>query len=169
MGKQFKKELGERLVTEKSTKDRSAREGFMELLAETKDLKPGMSYHALCPYIEKDERFKAVVEESDRAEYLHRYQQQEAKRLKEEEAKKDELKQKKYREEADALKQALKEDTDITHATDYHDIEQQFIDKNENWSSLREDDVKRYVKRHVKDLQREYDEAQREEREKQKK
>eukprot|EP00495_Collosphaeridae_sp_1-RS-2012_P000509 TRINITY_DN1042_c0_g1_i4.p1 TRINITY_DN1042_c0_g1~~TRINITY_DN1042_c0_g1_i4.p1 ORF type:complete len:270 (+),score=78.61 TRINITY_DN1042_c0_g1_i4:632-1441(+) len=77
--KQFKEELGERMVTEKRSKDRSAREGFMELLAETKDLKPGMSYHALCPYIEKDERFKAVVAESDRAEYLHRYQQQEAK------------------------------------------------------------------------------------------
>jgi len=167
--KQYKEELGERMVTEKRSKDRSAREGFMELLAETKDLKPGMSYHALCPYIEKDERFKAVAEESDRAEYLHRYQQQEAKRLKEEEAKRDELKQKKYREEVDALKQALKDDTDITHATDYHDIEQQFIDKNENWSSLREEDVKRYVKRYVKDLQREYDEAQREEREKQKK
>merc|ERR1719233_2455309 len=149
--KQFKEELGERMVTEKRSKDRSAREGFMELLAETKDLKPGMSYHALCPYIEKDDRFKAVLKESDRAEYLHRYQQAEAKRLKEEEAKREEIKQKKYREDADALKQALKDDSDITHSTDYHDIEQKYVDKNENWSSLREDDVKRYVKRYVKD------------------
>merc|ERR1719193_1475370 len=111
--KQFKEELGERMVTEKRSKDRSAREGFMELLAETKDLKPGMSYHALCPYIEKDERFKAVAEESDRAEYLHRYQQQESKRLKEEEQKREQEKEKQYRTETDALKQALKDDKDI--------------------------------------------------------
>merc|ERR1719320_291283 len=47
--------------------------------------------------------------------------------------------------------------------------ERKFIEKNDNWPGLREEDVIRYVKRHVKDLQREYDDAQREEREKQKK
>jgi len=167
--KQFKEELGERMITEKRSKDRTAREGFMELLAETKDLKAGMSYHALCPYIEKDERFKAVAEEADRVDYLHRYQIQESKKLKEEEQKRDEIKQKKYRVESDALKQVLKDDKEITHETDYHDIEQRFIDKNDDWPSLREEDVARYVKRHVKDLQRDYDEAQREMREIQKK
>merc|ERR1719320_921653 len=47
--------------------------------------------------------------------------------------------------------------------------ERKFIEKNDNWPGLREEDVIRYVKRYVKDLQRDYDDAQREEREKQKK
>jgi len=167
--KKFKEELGERLIMERRDKDRTSRGGFMELLAECKrdgfksgdssmDWKPGMSYHTLRPYIESDPRFKALEDnDSLRANLLARFEADGQRKKKEEE-------KKVLREQTDALKAALKEDSKITHETTpyrneskFRDVEKRYMKDNEKWKDLRENDITHYIKRHVRDLQDVYD------------
>merc|ERR1719204_439206 len=73
--KQYKEEIGEKMLNEKRAKDKKLRSDFNAMLEECTEIKCGMGYHNILPYIEDDERFKAVEDEELRSELCHRYVQ----------------------------------------------------------------------------------------------
>lgn len=149
--KQYKEELGEKMVQQKRVRDKKSKSDFFDMLEECKEIKANMHYHSILPFIEDDPRFKCLGEDL-RQDYTLRY-------VHEMEEKERAERKKKYDAAADKLVAKLKK-AGVTHKSRASEIEKDYLDDHD-LSDLRSDEINRVIKKYIRDLERKRDEERR--------
>jgi len=137
------------------------KQDFADMLKQCREIKAGMHFHNILPFIEDDPRFKAIEDEDLRQDLCHRFVQdiedkEKAERLK------------KFETAAEKLRKKLKARTDITYKSNYRDLEKDYCD-DMDLGDLRQEDIARVIKKFIRDLERKREEEKRLEREKKRK